>query len=132
MADSEEEQSGLLRQPPEAETPIRMVVGTISGQKFELRALPSHLVYSVKAQIFRQAGPPPEQQRIMLAGADLANELSLAECGIEDGTRLHMVLKLEDPLDPELAAVMERHGLTQAEQQQLHSEGVCDAEMPAL
>eukprot|EP01045_Picozoa_sp_COSAG04_P029385 COSAG04_NODE_4814_length_1882_cov_1.231632_1_plen_501_part_10 len=119
-----EELSSLLRQPPEAATPMRITVGTISEQKFELRALPSDLVYSVKAQISRQAGPPPEQQRIMLAAAELANELSLAECEIEDGARLHMVLKREDPVEPELAAVMGRHGLTQAEQQQLHSEGV--------
>eukprot|EP01045_Picozoa_sp_COSAG04_P055399 COSAG04_NODE_25290_length_309_cov_0.990476_1_plen_36_part_10 len=32
-----EEQSSLLRQPPEAATPMRITVGTISEQKFELR-----------------------------------------------------------------------------------------------
>ena len=111
------EQSALL-------PPMRLTVATLTNQRYELQAHPGDSIASIKAQIFREVGAPPEQQRIMLAGEDLANERTLAECGVADGAILHMVLKLEDPPAPEVAAAMARHGLTSAEQQQLHSEGV--------
>ena len=108
------EQSALL-------PPMRLTVATLTSQRYELQAQPGDSIASIKAQIFSQAGAPPEQQRIVLAGEDLADERTMAECGVVADGVLHMVLKLEDPLAPEVAAAMAQHGLTSADQQLLHS-----------
>merc|ERR1711969_31119 len=108
---------------------INVVAKTLTGQAFQLQARPTDSIESIKAQINRQGQIPPARQRIVLGGDDLADERSLADCGVVDGTALSLVMKLEEQtvLDAALAAAMEAHGLTEAELQQ-HGEGVVDVE----
>eukprot|EP01045_Picozoa_sp_COSAG04_P009428 COSAG04_NODE_544_length_12827_cov_262.923421_4_plen_450_part_00 len=109
---------------------ISVVAKTLTGQAFQLQARPTDTIWSVKAEINRQGQIPPARQRVVLGGDDLADERSLADCGVVDGTTLSLVMKLEAQpvLDAALVAAMEAHGLTEVEQLQLHGEGVVDVE----
>eukprot|EP01045_Picozoa_sp_COSAG04_P019018 COSAG04_NODE_1806_length_5533_cov_96.641884_6_plen_515_part_00 len=128
---------GALGEVPVASAPtpskigfINVVAKTLTGQAFHLQARQTDTIWSVKAEINRQGRIPPARQRIVLGGDDLADERSLIDCGVVDGTTLSLVMKLEEQpvLDAALAAKMEAHGLTEAEQLQLHGEGVVDVE----
>jgi hypothetical protein len=105
-------------------------VQTLTGQKFHVTALKNDSVANVKKNLHLQSGIPAEKQRILVNGLDLSNEELVANCGIANGDTVSLCLKMDtaETLDPALAELMEKHGLTGAEQRQLHGEGVVDIE----
>jgi hypothetical protein len=114
---------------------LSFVVSTVTGQQFSVIAAGTDSVVAIKRHILRQAGIPMEAQRIVRAGVELEDTQTLGGCGVADKESLHLMLKLTaeearagEGIDPALADMMQRHGLTEAEQWQLHGENVVDVE----
>eukprot|EP01045_Picozoa_sp_COSAG04_P034500 COSAG04_NODE_7578_length_1104_cov_0.830846_1_plen_288_part_10 len=110
---------------------VSFVAKTLTGQTFPVLARRTDTIASVKAQLHRHSSIPPGQQRILLNSIDLPDEKTVADCGISDGETVSLGMQMAappEPLDPAMVAAMEKHGLTEAEQRQLHGEGVVDAE----
>jgi hypothetical protein len=114
---------------------LSFVVSTVTGQQFSVIAAGTDSVVAIKRHILRQAGIPMEAQRIVRAGVELEDTQTLGGCGVADKESLHLMLKLTaeearagEAMDPALADMMQRHGLTEAEQWQLHGENVVDVE----
>lgn len=110
---------------------VSFVAKTLTGQTFPVIARRTDTITSIKSQVHHHSSIPPSQQRILLNGVDLPDERVVADCGISDGETVSLVMKMEappEPLDSALVTAMEKHGLTEAEQRQLHGEGVVDVE----
>eukprot|EP01046_Picozoa_sp_COSAG06_P043845 COSAG06_NODE_5810_length_3261_cov_21.125000_1_plen_349_part_00 len=73
----------------------KIVVKDLEGSSYELQVKGTDLVRSVKAQLQDKHGlnPPPEQQRLIIAGKQLQDEAMLADYAIEEGSTLHLVLR---------------------------------------
>ena len=114
-----------------AKDSVSFVVKTLTGQACPVLVRRTDTIASVKAQLHRHFGIPPGQHRILLTGVDLPDERMVVDCGITDGETVSLAMKLEsppEPLDPTLVAAMEKHGLTEAEQRQLHDVRVVDVD----
>eukprot|EP01046_Picozoa_sp_COSAG06_P049355 COSAG06_NODE_7580_length_2453_cov_1.214528_4_plen_380_part_01 len=114
---------------------LSFVVSTVTGQQFSVIAAGTDSVVAIKRHILQQAGIPIAAQRIVRAGVELEDTQTLSDCGVADKESLHLTLKLTaeearagEGIDPALADMMQRHGLTEAEQRHLHGEGVVDLE----
>lgn len=74
--------------------PVRPIVVTLSGRELQVE-VQEPVVGSIKQEIARLEGIPPEQQRLVFGGKHLEDEQTLAEVGIVDGSRVHLILSLK-------------------------------------
>eukprot|EP01046_Picozoa_sp_COSAG06_P010480 COSAG06_NODE_573_length_14086_cov_30.835633_7_plen_656_part_00 len=125
MADADPEVSPLLHDASAGK--VSLLIGTVSNSPFEVQVSENALIEDVKKQIHVIRGIPPDEQRLLLNQEELSDgSCWIGNLGIGKGTVLHLVLKLPAPLEPDLVALMEKHGLTEADQQALRKEGVVD------
>lgn len=107
---------------------VSLQIGTVSSTPFAIQVSERALIEDVKKQIHAVKGIPPDEQRLLLKQEELIDgSCCIGDLGIDKGTALHLVLKLPAPLDPSLVVLMEKCGLTDADQQLLRKEGVVDA-----
>jgi ubiquitin C len=76
----------------QSEQPMQLFVKTASGKTINLVVRSSETIDAIKAKIkkLKKRGIHPEFQRLILAGKELEDGCTLADCNIQDGTTLNL------------------------------------------
>jgi len=69
-------------------------VKTLTGKTVSVEVEPGESIESVKAKISEKEGVPPEQQRLIFGGQQLADGKTIDDYDIGDDSTLHLVLRL--------------------------------------
>jgi hypothetical protein len=114
---------------------VSIKVQAVTGQEWLLRVRGSTTVAGVKVQIEAEQQIPPNEQRIMFGSAELCDDgVTLEAAGVtlvaaeRDMPLLLLAMKEAGRPQADLAAAMDLHGLTEADQKLLVAEGVADLE----
>ena len=76
--------------------PFSLFVRTLNAQEYQFSVSGSDLIETLKLAMYEKSGVPPEEQRLIHNGIDMADVHTVAHYGIVQGTVLHLVLRLAD------------------------------------
>ena len=69
-------------------------VKTVTGKIITVDCEPSDTIEYIKAKIQELEGIHPDKQRLIFGGRQLGNDLTLAECKIQNESTIHLVIRL--------------------------------------
>ena len=69
-------------------------VKTLTGKEIEIDIDPADKIERVKERVEEKEGIPPQQQRLIFGGRQMADEKTVKDYNIEAGSVLHLVLAL--------------------------------------
>lgn len=102
--------------PDYLEISVESLVGTV----FEMRLSPSETIGNIKARLQRLEGIPRQHMHLLHRGAELPDGASLADCRIEDGATLRLILALRGGPINTRRVPLQQH--VQQQQQQQHGQ----------
>ena len=89
---------------------VQIFVKTTTGQTITLREVKlTDSVVTIKGMIYFKDGTPPGQQVLIFAGKNLHDSRVLSDYNIQEGSTLHLVLKLRGGADPCLPPTGDAH-----------------------
>ena len=71
-----------------------IVVKTLDGMSLAFQTDKSTTVAQLKSMIEDSEGTPPDQPRLVYAGRQLEDDQPLSSYGIQDGSEIHMILRV--------------------------------------
>ncbi|KAI7864847.1 neddylin [Spinellus fusiger] len=69
-------------------------VKNLSGKEIEIDIESNDKISRIKERVEEKEGIPPQQQRLIYGGKQMADEMTAKEYAIEGGSVLHLVLAL--------------------------------------
>lgn len=73
---------------------MQIDIVTLSGTEITIDVTPSNTVRIVKEMVHMRMGYRPEQQRLIFRGEPLKDDVTLLDYNVQQGSRLHLVLRL--------------------------------------
>ena len=89
---------------------INITIRSLTGRNWEVGIAPGATVEHLKQEIQVATGIPPDQNRLIFAGVQLEDHLTLEHCGIAEGSIVHLVLRVR--AGPASGSILLRHGLS--------------------
>lgn len=81
-------------QPTAVDPTLYIQVGSLSGKQVQLAVQPLDSVERVKRMVYLEAGVPPMEQRLLLNGDELADDSTMEQAAVVNGSTIHLVLRL--------------------------------------
>jgi ubiquitin len=73
---------------------FEIYVTRLTNDTMTLDVQSSNTIYSVKRKIQDKEDIPPDQQRLIFRGEELQDDRTLADCNIQNGTTIYLILEL--------------------------------------
>ncbi|GMM47379.1 hypothetical protein DAPK24_039540 [Pichia kluyveri] len=73
---------------------VQINIRSLTGRTIPVNIELTQQVSELKEIVEVKEGIPPQQQRFLFAGRQLDDDKTLAECGVIEGSDLHLVLSL--------------------------------------
>ena len=71
-----------------------IAVRTLTGKIYEIEADTSETIATLKEKICNRTDTKVHAQRIVFSGRELKDECTIGECGISEGSLIHLVMRL--------------------------------------
>ena len=85
--------SALFQFSRRSGNPITIEIATLQPKTFSLNVDSFDTICCIKSKISEREGLPHGQQRLLWSGREVGNGMTLRECGIKTGSKLHVVLR---------------------------------------
>ena len=80
--------------------PFQLFVKTLTGKTITINCNPNDTIAHLKSLISEKEGVPADQQRLIFAGKQLADDQTINSYSINKDSTLHLVLRLRGGMEP--------------------------------